>query len=176
MFIPKPRYMDMILPVPISLPIKIFVYLLFFLILNNSEVFGDGNQKVYVEGRIIKAFSVFKKGIKPEWEDSANKNGSDLVAVKAFNPEVLDFFWENLVLGLIGETVDEDDEICGIRIVNQTRKTKPTFKIEIWLRSADETAMNKIRSKLSDILTDGEGSKQHSKVKAPEFEWIRRSK
>ena len=31
-----------------------------------------------VEGRSIEAFSVFKKGIRPEWEDVYNRSGSDL--------------------------------------------------------------------------------------------------
>lgn len=31
-----------------------------------------------VEGRSIEAFSVFKKGIRPEWEDISNRTGSDL--------------------------------------------------------------------------------------------------
>lgn len=31
-----------------------------------------------VEGRSIEAFSVFKKGIRPEWEDINNRSGSDL--------------------------------------------------------------------------------------------------
>ena len=30
------------------------------------------------EGRSIEAFSLFKKGIRPEWEDEKNRYGSDL--------------------------------------------------------------------------------------------------
>jgi hypothetical protein len=138
-----------------------------------SDVFGDGQNKIYVEGRIIKAFCLFKKGIQPRWEDVANKTGSELVASKQYAPEVLDVFWENLVMGLIGETIDEGDEICGCRVVNQTRKGKPTFKIELWLRTTDETMGLKIKSKLCDVLTDFEGSKPGSKIRAPEFEIIK---
>lgn len=141
-----------------------------------SEVFGDGQTKVYVEGRIIKAFGMFKKGIEPTWEDPANKSGCELVALKQFNSEVLDMFWENLVLGLIGETIDDGDEICGCRIVNQTRKSKPTYKIELWLRSSDDVVANRIRAKLCEALTDGESSKPQSKVRAPEFEIMKRGK
>ena len=135
----------------------------------SSEVFGDGNNKIFVEGRIIKAFGMFKKGIQPQWEDAANKNGSELVASKSYSSDVLDVFWENLVMGLIGETIDEGDEICGCRVVNQTRKGKPTYKIELWLRTAEDTMCYKIKSKLCDVLTDSDGVKQ-SKIKAPEFE------
>lgn len=55
-----------------------------------SEIFGDGQSKVLVEGRIIKALGMFKKGIEPTWEDPANKASSELVAVEKFNSEVLD--------------------------------------------------------------------------------------
>lgn len=137
-------------------------------------MFGDGNNKIFVEGRQIKAFGIFKKGIHPTWEDPLNKNGSELTAVKNFSSEVLDCFWENLVLGLIGETIDEGDEICGCRIVNQTRKTKPTFKIELWLKCKDESLCGKIRTKLCEVLTDGETSNPKSRTKAPEFEIILR--
>jgi hypothetical protein len=139
-----------------------------------SEVFGDGNTRIVVEGRTIKAFGLFKNGIQPAWEDPANKNGMELVAIKTLTSEVLDQFWENLVLGLIGETIDEGDEICGCRIVNQSRKAKPTYKIELWLRSSDESICSRIKTKLCDALTDSDGNKSHGKLKAPEFEIVKR--
>lgn len=41
---------------------------------------------------------------------------------KSFLPEQLDIYWENLVLALIGETIDEGDEICGCRVVDKSAK------------------------------------------------------
>ncbi|KAJ1420988.1 translation initiation factor eIF 4e-like domain-containing protein [Ochromonadaceae sp. CCMP2298] len=140
-----------------------------------SAVFGDGRNKIYVEGRIIKAFLLFKKGIQPAWEDPANKNGAELVATKSFNSDVLDLFWENLVMGLIGETVDDGDEICGCRIVNQTRKEKPMYKIELWLRTSDEATCMKIKNRLAEALMEGESAKG-GKVRPPDFELIKRTK
>lgn len=99
----------------------------------------------------------------------ANKNGSELQALKTFTPEALDLLWENLVMGLVGETIDESDDVCGCRIVNQTRKMKPTYKIELWLKTADESQCGKIRNRLCDILTDSGKS-----GKAPEFELVKR--
>ena len=87
-----------------------------------SEVLYDGASRKEVEGRTIDAFSVFKKGIKPEWEDEANRNGSELTCRKSMNLDVLDTYWENLVLGLIGEVIDENDEICGCRVVDKSKK------------------------------------------------------
>ena len=154
------------------LHILILYWILFFSYFF-SDVFGDGQNKIYVEGRIIKAFCLFKKGIQPRWEDVANKTGSELTASKSYSPEVLDVFWENLVMGLIGETIDEADEICGCRVVNQTRKGKPTYKIELWMRTTDENMAYKIKSKLCDVLTDFENSKPGNKVRAPEFEVLK---
>lgn len=39
---------------------------------------------------------------------------------ETFHPEQLDIYWENLVLALIGETIDEGDEICGCRVVDKS--------------------------------------------------------
>lgn len=64
------------------------------------KVLYDGSSRKEVEGRSIDAFSVFKKGIRPEWEDEANRSGSELTCRKAMPFEVLDTYWENLVLGI----------------------------------------------------------------------------
>jgi len=134
-----------------------------------SEIFSDGHQKKSVDGRMIKAFMVFKKGIAPTWEDPLNSNGSELVAVKSFNVEILDLYWENLVFGLIGETIDEGDEICGCRIVDQTRKAKAVYKIELWLKTKDDSICNRIKAKLSEVIKDGSNSK------SPEFDLSKRN-
>ena len=41
---------------------------------------------------------------------------------KPFSPDQLDTYWENLVLALIGETIDVGDEICGCRVVDKSSK------------------------------------------------------
>jgi hypothetical protein len=98
-----------------------------------------------------------------------------LVAARSYSLEVLDAYWENLVLGLIGEMIDENDDICGCRIVDQTRNKKVTYKIEVWLRNKEDSVAIKLKARLSDILTDGEATKAGSKVRAPEFDHSLRS-
>lgn len=100
-----------------------------------------------VEGRNIDGFSVFKKGIRPEWEDVANRSGSELTCRKQMQMEVLDGYWENLVLGMIGEVIDENDEICGCRVVDKSKKgtSKTMFRIELWLRSGNADVGERIR-------------------------------
>lgn len=136
-----------------------------------SEVFYDGKSKKLIgEGRLIKSFALFKKGIEPRWEDPANATGSEYVSSGFFHNDIFDAFWENLVLGLIGETMDEGDMICGCRVVDQTRKSnaKPTYKIELWMRTADDLICNRIKRRLTETLSDGE--RNFAKVKIPEFE------
>jgi hypothetical protein len=139
-----------------------------------SEVFGDGQGKKVVDGRSIKAFSLFKKGIEPTWEDPLNAKGSELTAIRAFNLEVLDVLWENLIFGLIGEAIEESDEICGVRVVDQMKKAKVSYKLEVWLKTTDDVVCNKIRSRLADILMEGEPATPGSRVRPPEFDLTKR--
>ena len=36
-----------------------------------------------------------------------NRSGAEFTCRKTMQPEILDVYWENLVMGLIGETIDE---------------------------------------------------------------------
>lgn len=125
---------------------------------------------------MIKSLALFKKGIEPRWEDPANATGSEFVSSGYFPSDIFDAFWENLVLGLIGESMDEADAICGCRVVDQTRKAtpKPTYKIELWMRTAEDAVCSKIKRRLTDVLTDGE--RNFGKVKVPDFDMSRHSK
>jgi len=142
-----------------------------------SEVLYDGKQHKVVDGRTIDAFSVFKKGIRPEWEDPLNRTGAEFTWRKTMTPEVLDAYWENLVLGLVGETIDADDDVCGCRVVDKSKKgtSRTMFRLEIWVKSGNQEVADKIRVRLGDALTDGEASKPGSKVAAIPFEFKRRA-
>eukprot|EP01039_Chlorochromonas_danica_P002252 gene2252-2466_t len=131
-----------------------------------SDVFGDGSRKVTVGGSEIKSLGLFKKSILPVWEDKPNVDGVQFDIVRNFNADVLDIHWENLVLGLIGETIDEDDNICGGRVVNQLNKRgkQHTYKIEVWFRKKDEEALKRIKTRLADVLSDSDKSKAASKI------------
>lgn len=132
----------------------------------DSDVFGDGSRKVTVGGSEIKSLGLFKKGILPVWEDKPNADGVQFDIVRNFNADVLDIHWENLVLGLIGETIDEDDNICGGRVVNQLNKRgkQHTYKIEVWFRKRDDEVLKRVKARLADVLSDTEKSKAASKV------------
>ena len=69
----------------------------------------------------------------------ANRSGCELSCRKSLPVDILDLYWENMALGLIGESIDDGDEICGCRIVDKGKPkpgNKTLFKLELWLRSA----------------------------------------
>ena len=111
------------------------------------------------------------KGIKPAWEDPANKKGGELLCRKTMTVDALDTYWENLVLGLIGETVDEQDEICGCRVVDKSKKgNRMMFRLEIWTRTGNAELAEKMKQRLSDVLVEGD-SKGGNKLKPLDFEF-----
>lgn len=42
-----------------------------------------------------------------------------------------------MVLGLVGETIDVGDEICGARVVDKSKGTHVVYRFELWLRNDD---------------------------------------
>lgn len=88
--------------------------------------------------REIEGISLFKRGVRPEWEDPKNMYGGEFSLKRAMTMAQLDQFWEDLVLGAIGETVDPTDVMCGVRVVDRSQKGKPTYRFEVWFECSKE--------------------------------------
>lgn len=76
-------------------------------------------------------YSLFKKGVMPMWEDTANRNGGRwLFNLDRKQRETdLDRFWLEILLCMVGEAFDEHSEdICGA-VVNVRAKVD---KIAVW--------------------------------------------
>ncbi|KAG6541278.1 hypothetical protein Mapa_017329 [Marchantia paleacea] len=56
-------------------------------------------------------FHLFKEGIRPLWEDAANRTGGKWII--RFKKLVSGRFWEDLVLAIIGDQLDYGDSVCG---------------------------------------------------------------
>ena len=104
-----------------------------------SEIFTlkDKNVINRFENRAIDEYSMFKENIKPEWEHEKNINGGYLRMIFIESTvKQIDDYWNRLVFEIIGETLDPENEICGIRMVDKFKKknNKYEFKfiIEIW--------------------------------------------
>ncbi len=129
----------------------------------------------------LAAIMFFRGEIKPEWEHEANKKGghfqftlqhertrSGKDSLTLVKPDPVstnwlartDEFWNNLVLGLVGGTIEPDEFVTGIRLVD---KVKPPIKpgarpvghlrIEIWFRDAsDKVKINKLEESIDAHL------------------------
>lgn len=90
---------------------------------------------------------LFKYGIKPLWEDEANKDGGKWVV--RLRKGVVARCWENLVLAILGEQFMVGDEICGAVVSIRFQEDI----IAIWNRTASEQqVINRIRDTLSRVL------------------------
>lgn len=83
------------------------------------------------------------------WEDEANANGGKWVLTMKNNPQLLDRCWNWLAMALVGEDLDEGDEICGA-VVSLRSKVD---RIQLWTRSKDDVEkINGIGRKMVKIL------------------------
>ncbi|CAG8595844.1 1734_t:CDS:2, partial [Paraglomus occultum] len=93
-------------------------------------------------------FHIFKDKIKPMWEDPANANGGKWV-ISMRNPQLLDRCWTWLVYALVGEELDEGDDICGAVMSRRLRGDR----IAVWVRDKDNVpVINGIGKRLLKIL------------------------
>lgn len=117
-----------------------------------SAIFYDGRTKKKFKDRTVESFSLFKKGIKPEWEDAANRTGAEWFCRKTFPMPQLDGFWQDLVLGMVGETIDPADEICGARVVDKSSGTRCMYRLELWFRKKDEAVAKELLERMNGQL------------------------
>ncbi|KAG8969526.1 hypothetical protein FRB90_010729, partial [Tulasnella sp. 427] len=83
------------------------------------------------------------------WEDPANAQGGKWVLTMRSNPELVDRCWAWLTMALVGEELDERDEVCGA-VVSLRAKID---RIQLWLRTKDDIErINSIGKKLVKLL------------------------
>ncbi len=145
-----------------------------------SKVFYDGETRKVVgpETRKIEEYSLFKKGIEPEWGDDANKTGGEWFIRQPLDMDVLDMYWQNLVMGCIGEAIEDGADTSvkkdGMNVVNGARVvdkgTKyPIFRLELWINTKDAAVKERIKTKLVECVTDG--LPPSKKRGPPKFDW-----
>merc|ERR1719374_246381 len=92
-------------------------------------------------------FHLFKMGIKPMWEDEANKFGGKWIV--RLRKGLASRCWENLVLAMLGEQFMVGEEICGA--VVSVRHQEDI--ISIWNQnSSDSVSRQRIRDTLTRVL------------------------
>eukprot|EP00126_Sphaerothecum_destruens_P014040 Sdes_comp24078_c0_seq1m22140 len=102
------------------------------------------------------SYFLFKSGIHPSWEDPKNANGGRFFYAFPKNEvkgkdrkDTLNDLWLDILLALIGETLDDDDEACGV--VLAIRKFQEKFAI--WTSDhQSEAQIKKMRANLLECL------------------------
>jgi len=77
-----------------------------------SEIFYDGETKKRVgpDQKVVEEYSLFKRGIEPEWGDPMNATGGEFYCRQFIDADLLNMYWQNLVLGVIGEAMEDPRE------------------------------------------------------------------
>ncbi|CAG0894219.1 unnamed protein product [Cyprideis torosa] len=90
---------------------------------------------------------LFKRGIKPMWEDEANRRGGKWIV--RLRKNLASRCWENLVMAMLGEQFMVGEEICGCVVSIRYQEDI----LSVWNRSADDTAVtNRIRDTMMRVL------------------------
>ncbi|KAG0246206.1 eukaryotic initiation factor 4E [Mortierella sp. GBAus27b] len=106
--------------------------------------------------QISSNYHLFKQGIKPMWEDSANNHGGKWSIQLPRNKTMgdIDNIWLYTMLACIGGAFEQENEVCGA--VVSVRKA--FFRIALWTRSSDnrDLAMSIGRTLKNQTGIDGQ--------------------
>ncbi|KAI9288877.1 translation initiation factor eIF 4e-like domain-containing protein [Umbelopsis sp. AD052] len=96
-------------------------------------------------------YHLFKKGVRPEWEDPANEHGGkfSVQLPKNRTGEAINDLWLYTLLACIGEQLPNEDEVTGA--VVSVRKV--FFRISLWTKTSDNReVLDGIGKKLKETL------------------------
>jgi len=104
------------------------------------------------------SLSIFKKGVCPLWEDPESLSGGHFqFSVKPTLPGgLVDELWNNMVLGVIGGSIEPAAELTGARWVNKMyHRQKPHIRFELWYRHHDADDVYSLRGSLEACIRRG---------------------
>ncbi|CAE7239157.1 yheT [Symbiodinium sp. KB8] len=91
---------------------------------------------------VIDALMIFRDSIRPEWEDPMNAKGGhfQFQLKPGAGPGQIDEYWNNLVLGIIGATIEPPNMITGVRLVDKLSgpRAAGVLRIEVWFTESDD--------------------------------------
>jgi translation initiation factor 4E len=107
--------------------------------------------------REVSAISIFKNEIEPKWEDPLNKNGGEFSIRKFIKTskdslEVMDEFWNSLLLFVLSGSSKVSESITGIRVVDSSIPGRPLYRIEIWFSKVSEDAKQVLQTEFKDLF------------------------
>jgi len=106
---------------------------------------------------VIDAIMIFRENIRPEWEDKMNAQGGHFQF--QLKPNVgggqIDEYWNNLVLGMIGATIEPANMITGVRLVDKLSgpRAANVIRLEVWFTNYDDTqSVNLLRRNVEKCM------------------------
>lgn len=124
---------------------------------------------------VIDAIMIFRDNIRPEWEDKMNAKGGHFQY--QLKPSTgggqIDEYWNNLVLGIIGATIEPTHMITGVRLVDKLSgpRAANVIRVEVWFTNdEDAAAVNTLRKNVDKCMAtrlDGsEGTAPRCEIKS----------
>lgn len=103
------------------------------------DIFSNGKstKKIKRTNSTPCAYSFFRHGIFPCWEDDKNKNGFEFSIKNGTDLEKFQSEWINCILELIGNNNDLLSHVNGVRVVDCTKYTSVLYRLEIWVDTDD---------------------------------------
>jgi translation initiation factor 4E len=106
----------------------------------------DGKKFVRENGdsrSVVDALMVFREGIKPEWEDPVNASGGhfQFQVPASSGGGAIDEKWNNIVLGMVGGSIEPAEMITGVRLVDKLvlKSRNPAVRLEVWFSNMDDS-------------------------------------
>lgn len=105
----------------------------------------------------VDSLMLFREGIRPEWEDPANEKGGHLQwqLKPSLGAGQIDEYWNNIIMGLIGGSVEPAELITGVRLVDKLRQAKAhqCVRLELWFTHTDDpTAVETLKANVDSCL------------------------
>lgn len=129
-----------------------------------SKFFGTPQRgRIKVGGRSVEGWSMFREGVRPEWEDPCNISGAE-IHVGCDKLDMCDKWWYEAVLAVVGGVLPTGSQVTGLRIIDKCKRgAKQVYRLEVWY-TADADAQG-IRAAFTDLLkvkNDDIKAKRHS--------------
>ena len=93
------------------------------------------------------SFSFFKKNIKPEWEDEANRDGITLSTRLQLQLSEVEALWTFVTRDCVRGVLD--DSVNGIHISKKMSRHVMSVKFDVWLCRTPDVA--RIQSELNEM-------------------------
>lgn len=121
-----------------------------------ASLAGNGHAVLHQRRHVVGAFSLFRDGIAPEWEDEQNVRGGEWYCRFPMGTpsSCLEQAWLDVMLALVGE---QWQHCTGARIVNRQVGNKITQKLEVWFREQVGYDTLRAREVLPTLAGDEDG-------------------